>query len=69
LYNLVRKLRDDKIDCSMDTAVVKDRVDTWEDVGLSKTLLLFHGVVFGTTVIVTLVAIVTFLMSRTTGGS
>ena len=62
LYDHVRQLPDDQIDFSMDTAVVRDRVHTWSDVIFSKTMLLFHGVVFGTTVIVM------FLIPRAAGG-
>lgn len=63
LYDHVRELPDNQIDFSMDTAFVRESVHTWPDVIFSKTMLLFHCVVFGTTVIVT------FLMPHAFGGS
>lgn len=52
LYDHVRALPDDKIDFSMHTAGISGEVRTVHDVVFSKTLLLFHGVVFVTTVVV-----------------
>lgn len=54
LYNYVRKLKENEIDFSMDTAVVKDEVSPWDDVIFSKTLLLFHGTVVISIIVVML---------------
>ena len=52
LYDYVR-IRDEKdIDFSMNTAIVKSKVDSWPAVTLSRTLLVFHGVVVVTIVLV-----------------
>ena len=45
LYDYVRKLDDDAIDFSMDTSKVKEEMDSWFSITLSKTLLAFHGVI------------------------
>ena len=46
LYDYVRALAEAKIDFSMDTSVVKDKVVPWGRVIFSRTLCIFHGVVF-----------------------
>lgn len=45
LYNKVREMKNEKIDFSMDTSVVKEKVKCWFCVCFSKTLLIFHGVI------------------------
>ena len=57
LYDHVRGLNDDQVDFSMDTSVVLREVSPWPAVVFSKTLLIFHGIVFGSIVIVMLVII------------
>ncbi len=60
LYDYVRGLEEEKIDFSMNTKVVKDKVESWDKIVFSKTLLIFHGAVVGSILIVML--ILNFLM-------
>jgi hypothetical protein len=55
LYDYVRGLEEDKIDFSMNTKVVKDKVESWRRIVFSITLLIFHGTVFGAILIVMLI--------------
>lgn len=57
LYDKVRVLSEEDIDFSMNTQTVKDRVDAWSAVTLSKTLLAFHGVLIVSVLLVTIVSI------------
>jgi hypothetical protein len=57
LYDRVRQLEEPNVDFSMDTSVVAEEVADWSAVMVSKTLLLFHGTVLGSIVIVMLVVI------------
>lgn len=57
LYDYIRDLKEEEIDFSMDTSIVKDKVKPWGSVVFSKTLLIFHGTVFSSIVIVMLIAI------------
>lgn len=57
LYDYVRKLPEDKIDFSMNTATVKDEVDCWAAVTISKTLIAFHGVILVSIILVTMICI------------
>lgn len=59
LYDHVRVLDEDAIDFSMDTSSVRDRVDPWRDVVLSKTLVIFHGTLTGSIAIVMLITLFT----------
>ncbi len=52
LYDYVRNIEEDKIDFSMNTTIVKDSVDSWFSVTFSKTLLVFHGVILMTIILV-----------------
>lgn len=52
LYDHVRILDEKDIDFSMNISIVKDKVDSWAAVTLSKTLLVFHGVIVVTIVLV-----------------
>ncbi|WP_097050046.1 hypothetical protein, partial [Stenotrophomonas sp. CC120223-11] len=53
LYDQVRVLPDDEVDFSMDTSVIKgDDRPTWAGATLSKTLILFHGVLISAVVVV-----------------
>ena len=45
LYDKVRTFDDDKIDYSMDTSVVSESIRSWMAVSHSTTLLVFHGAV------------------------
>ena len=57
LYDHVRVLPDEEIDLSMDTSSVSDQVDGWLKVTWSKTLRVFHGVIFICVVSVILIAL------------
>ena len=57
LYDYVRGLSEDQIDFSMNTSKVKDQVDSWASVTLSKTLFAFHGVIVVTIILVTALGI------------
>lgn len=57
VYDRVRHLAETDVDFSMDTSVVDGEVAAWSAVVFSKTLLLFHGTVFGSIVIVMLVIV------------
>lgn len=57
LYDRVRHLAETDVDFSMDTSVVDGEVAAWSAVVFSKTLLVFHGTVFGSIVIVMLVIV------------
>jgi len=57
LYDRVRHLPETDVDFAMDTSVVDGEVTAWSAVVFSKTLLLFHGTVFGSIVIVMLVIV------------
>lgn len=59
LYDRVRGLSEADVDFSMDTSVVRSDGHGWGVVIFSKTLLIFHGTVFGSIVIVMLVIILT----------
>lgn len=52
LYDHVRVLDEKDIDFSMNIFIVKSKVDSWAAVTLSKTLLVFHGVIVVTIVLV-----------------
>ena len=57
LYDRVRHFAETDVDFSMDTSVVDGEVAAWSASVFSKTLLLFHGTVFGSIVIVMLVIV------------
>lgn len=57
LYDDVRNLNEENIDFSMSTSIVKDKVDSWIEVSLSKTLGIFHGVVLFSIIVVMLLLI------------
>jgi hypothetical protein len=52
LYDHVRKLDEKDIDFSMNTSIVEPKVAPWAIVTLSKTLLVFHGVIFVSIILV-----------------
>jgi hypothetical protein len=52
LYDHVRLMKDEEIDFSMDTSVVRDKVSSWPSVMLSKTLRIFYGAVLCSIVLV-----------------
>jgi len=45
LYDHVRQLDESEITFSMDTSIVHAQVASWFSVTLSKTLLIFHGII------------------------
>jgi hypothetical protein len=55
LYDRVRLLDDGQIDFSMDTSAVSDEVDSWLVVIFSRTLLLFHGTIICSILLVMLI--------------
>jgi len=55
LYDLVRSLDEDSIDFSMDTSQVRSSKNSWSASALSRTLLLFHGAVIASILVVILV--------------
>ncbi len=57
LYDHVRTLDENNIDFSMDTSGVKDQVSAWGDVILSMSLLIFHGAILVSIIIVMLIVI------------
>ncbi len=54
LYDYVRELEDEKINYSMDTSIVKEKVSSWSNVTLSMTLSAFHGVILVSIILVTI---------------
>jgi hypothetical protein len=52
LYDKVRGLKEDDIDFSMDISQLIVKNKSWKDAILSTTLIIFHGVVIGSIVIV-----------------
>lgn len=54
LFDHVRGLKNDEIDFSMDTSGSISRVKPWFNAIFSKTLLIFHGIILGSIVIVML---------------
>ena len=56
LYDLVRSLEEMEIDFSMDTRDVAGKVRSWGATALSLILLIFHGTVIGSILIVMLIA-------------
>ena len=60
LYDRVRHLAESDVDFSMDTSAVDAEVAVWSAVVFSKTLLLFHGTIFGSIVIVMLVIVFSY---------
>lgn len=59
LHDQVRALPEAEVDFSMDTSVIRAHVRGWGVIMFSNTLLIFHGMVFGTIVIVMLVITLT----------
>ena len=59
LYDLVRAIAESDVDFSMDTSAVRTDDVGWFTVVFSNTLLIFHGTVFGSIVIVMLVIVLT----------
>jgi hypothetical protein len=57
LYDYVRGLSEEKVDFSMNTSKVKDEVDSWASVTLSKTLVAFHGSILISIILVTFISI------------
>jgi len=54
LYDRVRAMEEGDVDFSMNTSAVRDQVKPWPEVILSMTLLLFHGTVIVSILVVTL---------------
>lgn len=52
LYDHVRSLDEKDVDFSMNTSILKEKVASWSAVTLSKTLVVFHGVILATIILV-----------------
>lgn len=59
LYDHVRKLDEEEIDFAMDTRVAQEGVAGWLAAVFSRSILMFHGTVLGSIIIVML--LITFL--------
>jgi len=57
LYDHARMQKEDEIDFSMDTSEVRDQVDSWCSVAMSKTLIIFHGVILVSIALVMIISI------------
>jgi hypothetical protein len=57
LYDHVREMKEEEVDFSMNRSIVKNHVSPWADVIFSKTLLIFHGAVLGSIIVVMLIVI------------
>jgi hypothetical protein len=57
LYDRVRALPEDEIDFSMNVSVIKNTVENWASVALSRTLLTFHGVLLAAITVVMLITL------------
>jgi len=57
LYDHVRELKEENIDYSMDTSIVKDKATSWGCVTISTTLIVFHGVILISIIFVTAISI------------
>jgi len=55
LYDHVRGIEENKIDFSMNTSSLTKNVKSWPGAAFSVTLLIFHGVIIGSILIVILV--------------
>ena len=55
LYDQVRTVAPDAIDYSMDTSLISQTQKCWLEAVFSKTLLMFHGTVLATIIVVMLV--------------
>ena len=60
LYDHVRVLNDDEIDYSMNTATFISQTACWFGTTFSKTLIIFHGTVIGTILIVMIFVLIFF---------
>ena len=58
LYDKVRMMDESKIDFSMDTTCFIKKVDSWDKVIFSMSLKIFHGIIVGTIVVVTILSVV-----------
>ncbi|HBG74694.1 MAG: hypothetical protein A2X25_11725 [Chloroflexi bacterium GWB2_49_20] len=59
LFDHVRLLKENDIDYSMNTSFVKERVAPWERVIFSKTISIFHGIIF---ILILLVMIISLFL-------
>ena len=59
LYDLVRDLKEEDVDYSMDVSKVQKQVDSWALVTLSKTLVVFHGVI-----LLSIIVVMIFILVR-----
>lgn len=67
LYDKVRKMNDVEVDFSMDTKPVTNQVDQWSKVVFSKTILIFHGTIVATIIIVMFIFIANIYLGGKNG--
>lgn len=58
LYDYVRGQKEEEVDFSMNTSIIEKQVKPWVNVVLSKTLLMFHGTILVSILIVMIIMIV-----------
>jgi len=57
LYDRVRTASESEIDFSMDTSSVRGEVSSWIGTMFSRTLLIYHGTILGTVVVITVITL------------
>lgn len=57
LYDHVRELKEENVDYSMNTSIVKNKATSWGCVTISTTLIVFHGVILISIILVTAISI------------
>ncbi|MBI4652183.1 hypothetical protein HY745_13105 [Candidatus Desantisbacteria bacterium] len=55
LYDKVRELKEEEINFSMDVSSIKEEAPSWCQTIFSKTLFIFHGILLGALLIVSLI--------------
>ena len=63
LFDHVRRLDQKEIDYSMDISIVKEKVKSWFEIVLSKTLIIFHG-----TIVVAIFLVMLIVILKKSGG-
>ncbi len=63
LFDHVRRLDQKEIDYSMDISIVKEKVKSWFEIVLSKTLIIFHG-----TIVVAIFLVMLIVIQKKSGG-
>ncbi len=58
LYDHVRGQQEEEVDFSMNTSIIGEKVKPWANVILSKTLLMFHGTILVSILIIMIIMLV-----------